>query len=164
MKAASRFTADRVSAKRSNIAAPSRQAHCRAAAGAYATNGFSFGGAGNPLACGPRAEHPQPEVHGAQIIHFLLQIRRGQRMRSEEHTSELQSQSNLVCRLLLEKKKKHTYTSSLSTQNPTNSFYQDPFLISRERPPSESRYSVVDLYASQNGLCQCATLIALPSR
>src|SRR2546430_10019313 len=32
--------------------------------------------------------------------------------RSEEHTSELQSQSNLVCRLLLEKKKKqHTYTS-----------------------------------------------------
>src|SRR2546427_1278220 len=29
-----------------------------------------------------------------------------QRERSEEHTSELQSQSNLVCRLLLEKKKK----------------------------------------------------------
>src|SRR2546427_5339268 len=29
--------------------------------------------------------------------------------RSEEHTSELQSQSNLVCRLLLEKKKKYTY-------------------------------------------------------
>src|SRR2546430_13549045 len=29
----------------------------------------------------------------------------GQMMRSEEHTSELQSQSNLVCRLLLEKKK-----------------------------------------------------------
>src|SRR2546430_13551846 len=28
--------------------------------------------------------------------------------RSEEHTSELQSQSNIVCRLLLEKKKKHT--------------------------------------------------------
>src|SRR2546427_4140131 len=30
--------------------------------------------------------------------------------RSEEHTSELQSQSNLVCRLLLEKKKKRTTT------------------------------------------------------
>src|SRR2546430_12385985 len=29
--------------------------------------------------------------------------------RSEEHTSELQSQSNLVCRLLLEKKNKHNY-------------------------------------------------------
>src|SRR2546430_6965445 len=36
------------------------------------------------------------------------------RTRSEEHTSELQSQSNLVCRLLLEKKKK------LNTQ-PTHS-------------------------------------------
>src|SRR2546427_5354978 len=32
--------------------------------------------------------------------------------RSEEHTSELQSQSNLVCRLLLEKKKKQTQASS----------------------------------------------------
>src|SRR5688572_32128123 len=31
----------------------------------------------------------------------------GREIRSEEHTSELQSQSNLVCRLLLEKKKKH---------------------------------------------------------
>src|SRR2546427_3632367 len=31
-------------------------------------------------------------------------------MRSEEHTSELQSQSNLVCRLLLEKKKKKKTT------------------------------------------------------
>src|SRR2546427_5276384 len=34
--------------------------------------------------------------------------------RSEEHTSELQSQSNLVCRLLLEKKKKQNqYTKCL---------------------------------------------------
>src|SRR2546430_13230848 len=32
-----------------------------------------------------------------------------QMRRSEEHTSELQSQSNLVCRLLLEKKKKCLY-------------------------------------------------------
>src|SRR2546427_2195706 len=31
----------------------------------------------------------------------------GLKLRSEEHTSELQSQSNLVCRLLLEKKKKN---------------------------------------------------------
>src|SRR2546430_13310788 len=35
--------------------------------------------------------------------------------RSEEHTSELQSQSNLVCRLLLEKKKERSYTASLRT-------------------------------------------------
>src|SRR2546430_7740738 len=33
----------------------------------------------------------------------------GDPVRSEEHTSELQSQSNLVCRLLLEKKNKHLY-------------------------------------------------------
>src|SRR2546430_11437190 len=32
-------------------------------------------------------------------------------LRSEEHTSELQSQSNLVCRLLLEKKKKTRHQS-----------------------------------------------------
>src|SRR2546427_1766025 len=35
--------------------------------------------------------------------------------RSEEHTSELQSQSNLVCRLLLEKKKEMCPTPRLST-------------------------------------------------
>src|SRR2546430_10522465 len=36
--------------------------------------------------------------------------------RSEEHTSELQSQSNLVCRLLLEKKK-YIKTTSISTHS-----------------------------------------------
>src|SRR3712207_6977942 len=35
--------------------------------------------------------------------------------RSEEHTSELQSRQYLVCRLLLEKKKKNTITISVST-------------------------------------------------
>src|SRR5260221_9626590 len=35
--------------------------------------------------------------------------------RSEEHTSELQSHSDLVCRLLLEKKKKNTIQTSPST-------------------------------------------------
>src|SRR2546430_8899194 len=37
--------------------------------------------------------------------------------RSEEHTSELQSQSNLVCRLLLEKKKKKSSADSKTTQS-----------------------------------------------
>src|SRR2546430_11516823 len=36
-------------------------------------------------------------------------------VRSEEHTSELQSQSNLVCRLLLEKKKKKKHTCNDTT-------------------------------------------------
>src|SRR5438034_11361572 len=35
-------------------------------------------------------------------------------LRSEEHTSELQSHSDLVCRLLLEKKKKPKYICSMS--------------------------------------------------
>src|SRR2546427_8599153 len=40
--------------------------------------------------------------------------------RSEEHTSELQSQSNLVCRLLLEKKKQHRrkWTGPSATRPP----------------------------------------------
>src|SRR2546430_3898944 len=42
----------------------------------------------------------------------------GSALRSEEHTSELQSQSNLVCRLLLEKKKK---SKTLLTNNRTTS-------------------------------------------
>src|SRR2546427_9528438 len=37
--------------------------------------------------------------------------------RSEEHTSELQSQSNLVCRLLLEKKKKNHTCKSIRYSN-----------------------------------------------
>src|SRR5688572_32233549 len=39
-----------------------------------------------------------------ELVHWIAQI--FELPRSEEHTSELQSQSNLVCRLLLEKKKK----------------------------------------------------------
>src|SRR2546430_10098530 len=37
--------------------------------------------------------------------------------RSEEHTSELQSQSNIVCRLLLEKKKKYLSTEFIYVLN-----------------------------------------------
>src|SRR5438045_6712078 len=37
--------------------------------------------------------------------------RSGEKRRSEEHTSELQSLRHLVCRLLLEKKKKHNHGS-----------------------------------------------------
>src|SRR2546430_8512728 len=55
-------------------------------------------GADHFLETRPPAE---PDV---QYFHRLRRIR--QMIRSEEHTSELQSQSNLVCRLLLEKKKK----------------------------------------------------------
>src|SRR5688572_31639670 len=46
-----------------------------------------------------------------QVVHVLLF---DERERSEEHTSELQSQSNLVCRLLLEKKKDTNHEDILS--------------------------------------------------
>src|SRR5688572_31412244 len=54
-------------------------------------------------------------------VAHLARVGPRERGRSEEHTSELQSQSNLVCRLLLEKKKKtkkkiHTTTHTNSTQ------------------------------------------------
>src|SRR5438034_7039481 len=42
----------------------------------------------------------------ARAYHRILKIARTIADRSEEHTSELQSHSDLVCRLLLEKKKK----------------------------------------------------------
>src|SRR5688572_33239231 len=48
-------------------------------------------------------------VRASGARHLVLGT--GRDARSEEHTSELQSQSNLVCRLLLEKKKKNTKSS-----------------------------------------------------
>src|SRR5258706_7230702 len=44
--------------------------------------------------------------------------RRGPARRSEEHTSELQSLTNLVCRLLLEKKKKGEHRKSCRRDHP----------------------------------------------
>src|SRR2546430_12357893 len=56
---------------------------------------------------------PERERGGTRMI-----IKRIEFARSEEHTSELQSQSNLVCRLLLEKKKK-----SCSHRSPRQLWY-----------------------------------------
>src|SRR2546430_12669865 len=63
---------------------------------------------GHPLGNGtlPPEAAEQPAVHLGQPCHRQL--------RSEEHTSELQSQSNLVCRLLLEKKKTTTYLAIMT--------------------------------------------------
>src|SRR2546427_8014547 len=53
-------------------------------------------------------------------------------LRSEEHTSELQSQSNLVCRLLLEKKKKKTICRVPgATHDSLNVNYRYPLVLSR---------------------------------
>src|SRR5688572_31416715 len=50
--------------------------------------------------------------------------------RSEEHTSELQSQSNLVCRLLLEKKKKPLQLKLLTNYIPKTIAYTLAFSTS----------------------------------
>src|SRR2546430_4468680 len=83
-----------------------------------------------PTAVGPRAVGPTAVARAPERMRMLPLRRRlrlqgtygGRKLcaysyvplsvaaRSEEHTSELQSQSNLVCRLLLEKKKKHHVT------------------------------------------------------
>src|SRR2546430_10799311 len=56
--------------------------------------------AAGPFRMGSASGHPgERPVHEVWVDAFRIATR------SEEHTSELQSQSNLVCRLLLEKKK-----------------------------------------------------------
>src|SRR5438093_5819895 len=47
---------------------------------------------------------------------FQMQLMSNNTIRSEEHTSELQSLTNLVCRLLLEKKKKKTKDTNTKTK------------------------------------------------
>src|SRR2546430_10720842 len=55
-----------------------------------------------------------PEVEDDELVAVVRQRRGPAGQRSEEHTSELQLQSNLVCRLLLEKKKTTTTMSESS--------------------------------------------------
>src|SRR5256885_9356184 len=55
----------------------------------------------------PPGQSPDEVHHGQVLGHARMQLQLEQG-RSEEHTSELQSPCNLVCRLLLEKKKNGT--------------------------------------------------------
>src|SRR5258708_8782715 len=73
--------------------------------------GRLFGRIGRPRAL--RRQRRSPEQ--LQAFDFRAQDRDGrglERLRSEEHTSELQSPDHLVCRLLLEKKKHTTLTTT----------------------------------------------------
>src|SRR5438270_7007845 len=65
---------------------------------------FELGGSSAHASVGPIGDGRDH----LQIAQQFLEGRARCPRRSEEHTSELQSQSNLVCRLLLEKKKKKT--------------------------------------------------------
>src|SRR5256885_3931858 len=70
--------------------------------------------------------------------------------RSEEHTSELQSPCNLVCRLLLEKKKKNIFTHSLSCPciHIILHIYIIPFLLS----PHFSPYNCLTNYSGSSSI------------
>src|SRR2546430_10999136 len=61
-------------------------------------------------------EHPVMVVEAVEVVGNTNRVVRHAVGRSEEHTSELQSQSNLVCRLLLEKKKSMRRIRSYRTQ------------------------------------------------
>src|SRR2546430_12295386 len=75
----------------------------------HAVHGGAEDGRGSSLAVAKRqlralAIGDVPEVDGQPVLDRIgVHLEPG--VRSEEHTSELQSQSNIVCRLLLEKKK-----------------------------------------------------------
>src|SRR5437588_4685179 len=72
-------------------------------------------GAGRLLPAPRRAGRPRDEggrgSRGRPRGHDAAHAGRGRSRRSEEHTSELQSHSDLVCRLLLEKKKNVSTTA-----------------------------------------------------
>src|SRR5688572_31826701 len=66
-----------------------------------------------------------PRGVGHRLEHPLGRLRAVDR-RSEEHTSELQSQSNLVCRLLLEKKKQTHPVDQLAVPAPSPALLYAP--------------------------------------
>src|SRR5438034_4872403 len=70
-----------------------------------AAEGITRGVAAQTARQRPEARGEEHEVPGAEPERREAPARHGWQDRSEEHTSELQSHSDLVCRLLLEKKK-----------------------------------------------------------
>src|SRR2546430_7401931 len=75
-------------------------------------------------------------------------------VRSEEHTSELQSQSNLVCRLLLEKKKKQHSSGVDYTTSHVHPVFCDP----QDLAPA-SAHATSDF---RSGVIDCATRESSP--
>src|SRR3712207_7200039 len=71
---------------------------------------------------GRETHRDQPQPHDGAVGEVGRRDDRGRPaqahdLRSEEHTSELQSRQYLVCRLLLEKKKKQHYMNNSSTHH-----------------------------------------------
>src|SRR2546428_7337432 len=74
-------------------------------------------------------------VDDLYVPHSVLQHpgRHSAECRSEEHTSELQSRSDLVCRLLLEKKKKDAQVNNIDMTLIRVSVSEPQDLVMRER-------------------------------
>src|SRR2546421_1206500 len=80
----------------------------------------------------------RPTTH---ITFITLRPRAADTDRSEEHTSELQSRSDLVCRLLLEKKKKNERTHRILTRRTGSSKTRDS---SKQNPtPLKTTYGTM---------------------
>src|SRR2546430_10555051 len=69
--------------------------------------------AGRSITVEMQPERVRPER--SEVGRLLADSALARALRSEEHTSELQSQSNLVCRLLLEKKKDYVREFEVAT-------------------------------------------------
>src|SRR5438046_6760821 len=93
-----------------------------------------------------RVQVPQRFFSGASgSSSSVVRISARKIQRSEEHTSELQSLTNLVCRLLLEKKKKTTNTTQSSKKTtkkqkarPNNPDNQHPHTKRTITPPTQT--------------------------
>src|SRR3712207_7380244 len=88
----------------------------------YTTLFRSGGLHGERLHGGERVLHAVVQLRHQHLLAFLRllarrHVAREAADRSEEHTSELQSRQYLVCRLLLEKKKKNTQTIFVLADN-----------------------------------------------
>src|SRR5258708_10176695 len=70
----------------------------------FRSSPYSFPGTGMACACQVAVNTDTPFLRSAYVSARSARFEHGER--SEEHTSELQSPDHLVCRLLLEKKKK----------------------------------------------------------
>src|SRR5206468_2584340 len=88
------------------------------------------------------AEVPPADQHapGARRVEARDQVeQRALARRSEEHTSELQSRSDIVCRLLLEKKKQKHHPSSLSPNTH----------VTTPTPPTSTLFPYTTLFRSR---------------
>src|SRR5438034_2944989 len=81
------------------------------------------------MECAVVAARRRCQEEGDSAMRRQHRDEQGQAKRSEEHTSELQSHSDLVCRLLLEKKKKNKKKAPRATLKPTRTPPSNPDVV-----------------------------------